>query len=803
MTTIETLIERIPLRTVKWLKTRTFKEFEADYEARLVREPELNKKKSTKKQLTDYYNLLQTFCDKLIKRNGIMKRDYRYSLTMPTYMGGRLFSGGSIQGIAREYRSLLLNGVTTDIDMKNAHPVILRYICKIHTFPCPELEYYVNHRDEVLKDWSNRGIGKTAYLQNTNNDKYTGAISTESPEVNYRLRQYANENKKIQKYLISLPDYKDLIDSIPEDKTWNKNGSAMNRILCYFENIILTHCKKFLSTTKQIEICVNMFDGCEVYGNYYQDTGLLKNIEEYVESKMMGLGMKWDYKEHETVHCVPDDFDENSVSETSIAGIVGEDDVGAAKRVIELFSYWKFCKGVLYVFDDETGLWNTDEINHLKVIGKYPDELVVLKEIKGKEGGISYEKTTKSYGKNTRLMKQIIPQIKTLCMDDAWLENGENSSLGKLLFTNGYLNLKEGKFYDEFNPDILFFGRIHRDWTVPKYVDELDYMQDIKLRLFVNPLGEKVGNYLLLNLARGLAGDLMKRNLFGLGGTNCGKSTITNALMKSCGDYVDTFNAENLAHKNSGHDEAQLMRWVMLLKHCRLIISNEMKSNIVLNGNFIKKLSGRDPLKGREHYGNEVTFRTHFLPICFANDLPKITPFDDAVNERLRVVDFPKQFKKEPSNEYELLADPNIEEEMKSSEFQMGFLRLLIKTYWEFVESGVDEVEPEEVIRAKNDWVGIETIDFIEAFKEDFIVTNDPKDFVLSSDIEYWIKNTKDLGISIEKFAKELKKYCSLSKYDKVDNKVRKINSKPKRVWIGIKRYFETDEDEDGDNNMT
>jgi phage/plasmid-associated DNA primase len=408
-----------------------------------------------------------------------------------------------------------------------------------------------------------------------------------------------------------------------------------------------------------------------------------------------------------------------------VKGVIGENDVGAAKVVFLLFPHWKFCKGILYVFDNETGLWNTDEINHLKIIGKFPEELVVLKEVYDKTGITKYEKTNKSYGTNTRLMKQLIPQLKTLCQDDSWMENGENSSLGKLLFTNGYLDLKDGKFYDSFNPDILFFGRIHKNWTVPAYEDEYEYMQDIKQRLFVNPLGEKVGNYLLLNLARGLAGDLMKRNLFGLGGTNCGKSTITNALMKSCGDYVDTFNAENLAHKNSGNDEAQLMRWVMLLKHCRLVISNEMKSNIVLNGNFIKKLSGRDPLKGREHYGNEVTFRTHFLPICFANDLPKITPFDDAVNERLRVVDFPKQFKKEPSNEFELLADPNIENEMKTNEFQMAFLRLLVKTYWDFIQNNEEEIEPEEVMRAKNDWVGIDTVDFIEAFKEDFVITND------------------------------------------------------------------------------
>ena len=40
------------------------------------------------------------------------------------------------------------------------------------------------------------------------------------------------------------------------------------------------------------------------------------------------------------------------------------------------------------------------------------------------------------------------------------------------------------------------------------------YSNDIYKRLFVVPLGEDVGNYFLLNLARALGGDNMKRFFF-------------------------------------------------------------------------------------------------------------------------------------------------------------------------------------------------------------------------------------------------------------------------------------------------
>jgi hypothetical protein len=71
----------------------------------------------------------------------------------------------------------------------------------------------------------------------------------------------------------------------------------------------------------------------------------------------------------------------------------------------------------------------------------------------------------------------------------------------------------------------------------------MEYIETIKHPLFGLPLGEEVGDYVVLNLASGLAGDMMKV-MFGLGMSNTGKGIMTKALQLSCGQYVDTFNAE-------------------------------------------------------------------------------------------------------------------------------------------------------------------------------------------------------------------------------------------------------------------
>jgi hypothetical protein len=285
------LTERLPIKPIQWLSQLSYADFTTVC---------LNKDKEyTAEDCKQKYSLLQHFCKTNLQTGGITKRIYSYS----TEVSGRLFSGGSLQGMPCKIRGLLMNnGLGTDIDMCNAHPVILRYICKLHNIPCPQLEYYINNREECLMMFETRLIGKNMFLKSLNKDGRSR--STDLPS---QYKKYDIEIKEIQKQIIKIKKYDNIVNSVPETKKYNKTGSAMNRILCYYENIILQHAIHII-TTKSIEIAVLMFDGLMVYGNYYKDKNLLEDISEYVEKHMIGLNMKWDYKEHNTELCVPDDF---------------------------------------------------------------------------------------------------------------------------------------------------------------------------------------------------------------------------------------------------------------------------------------------------------------------------------------------------------------------------------------------------------------------------------------------------------------------------------------------------------------
>jgi len=765
------LIERPNMRAVHYLNSISYDKFRKDCIDDALKNEEKRPKET---DIKTWYDLLKQFCKTNIKTKGVTKRIYAYSQTTPAGLGGRLFGSGSIQGIWNVYRGLLMRGIGTDIDMVNCHPILLRFICHKHNIKCSALEYYINHRDECLAEFSSRSVGKCAYLKATNDDKYT-----RNKSLPQSFKDYDKEMKTIQKQLVALPDYKYLQETIPEYKlTKNYNGSTINRILCYYENIVLQHCIHVLNG-KGIELAILMFDGCMPYGNFYDSPDLLAEIETYVEEQMPNLNMKWGYKEHDETLQIPDEFDESSmVDEISPVS----SDLDAAKKIFSLYPHWKYCHNVLYVFNDETGMWESELTSYRSVITRFEPHLRLPSE----DG-----KKSKSYGSCLRLMDTVPQLIRTLCVDNNWLTRVRSSSLGKVLFTNGYYDFHKKEFYNSFDPNIVFMGRIHHAFE--KFdEDDLTYMDSIIDRLFTQTLGQEVGDYLLLNIGMALSGDAikMKRCLFGLGCSNAGKGVLTNAILKSFGDYAGSFNAESMAYRKTMNDEAQIMRAFMLLAFKRIIISNELKSTVELNGNMIKKIaSGGDELVGRLHCGNETAFQTHFIPLILANDLPKIKPYDDAVDNRVRFISFEKTFVDNPTNVFELKADENIKYELETERFKKCFVGAVLRRYLKHTDDGYKEITPAEVIKAKQDWTP-EDSNVMEAFKNEFEITGKDSDFVSSSRIEEWV-NQKRLGISMKKFGMELTKYCVVNKLEGVVNKLKKIVGKPHRVWCGISERVE------------
>ena len=260
---------------------------------------------SKKEDLKTSYKTMKTICAQHLKSKGQCTRWYAYSNKSNNIVGGRLFCGNSIQNLCANFRGLICDGITTDIDMKNAHPTILRYLCEINDIPCSSLKNYINNRDEILNEFDDRSVAKKLFLSAINNDKLN------RKEKNAFFIEFDNEMKRVSKQLCKVSEYQHIVN-LPSSKKYNLTGSALNRILCHFENRILHNAINFLRTN-EYEIMTPMFDGMLIYGDHYDNHKLLNDITQSVENEFINLNMEWDYKHHSTDIVISDDFEPASV----------------------------------------------------------------------------------------------------------------------------------------------------------------------------------------------------------------------------------------------------------------------------------------------------------------------------------------------------------------------------------------------------------------------------------------------------------------------------------------------------------
>jgi hypothetical protein len=764
------VIERLPLTKIHFLNSLKYSDYKCT----------VNSKKSDKDQKVLFDNL-KRYCNEIIKGKGEFKRTYKHTLNTPLEAGGRLFCGDSIQGFPKAIRGFLFGDSTTDIDMVNAHPKILSFLCHKHNIPCANLDYYIANRDEILSTFSNRDEGKEAFLKAINYDKLNKKIK------NKTFIEFDKECKRIQKELVELSIFKDIV-SCSSYRDLNFNGSAINRILCHFENKILQVALDTLAR-KNIELCALMFDGCMIYGTNY-GSELIDELTNKINSVFEGLNMRLTYKEHNNDIQLPHDFVSPTTEEEKgdlLKGLtICNNDLEAVNYVYDkLNNRFVFSDGN-YWFRNDDYCWTSDKSIIECFLGQYIMNSQIYR-IDKDNNPVEY---VQNYKASNNIKKALLDKIGSQRNTKNWFNSVIKSSLGKILFNNGFYNFDTAEFLplDRLDDKIVFFEKCDYDYSTS--TDE--YTKSIEKRFFTDTLGYDVGNYLLKTLAQGLSGYPVKEFLFGLGSGNTGKSILTKAISNTFGGYFGSYNAVNLAYKNTSQDEAQQLRWVLLLQTKRFLASNEVNSNADLNGNSIKKLSsgGLDDIIARIHGGNETAFTFMALCMLFANDVKNITPKDDALNNRLKVFTYNKVFVEDVENpEFELPMDKNISSEVDTLEFKLGFMNLLMDAYKSIRVIG--RVEPISVTRSKEEWFNISKDCTIQELMNDFEITNNPDDFIKSSDLQEWLDGKK-MNISMKKLGLEFNKYCSIQQHNNCStSNVKKINGKTHRVWSGIKLIVE------------
>ena len=372
-------VERIPLKKAHYLLTLKFNEYKA-YDKSSSKNDDERKKN---------YDKMRRFCETFIKANGEIKRLYKFTgghnWGENKEGSGRLFADGNgIQGLPKKIRGFLLNDITTDIDMVNAHPTILRYLCRIHNISHIQLNMYIEKRDEILAQFSDRETGKTLFLKATNDENLN------KKEKNPVFKAYDKEMKETQKILTKLTCYKEIVADVPENKIYNWYGSAINRILCFFENKILQVILSELNK-RRIEICSPMFDGCMVYGIHTDE--LLVSLENAVNVAFPQLDMKLSLKEHCKDIVMPDDFEIPSQ-------VPKQDDLNSFEKVSSEF-----------------------EKNHCKIVNK----AIFVKELRNDVIVMSKQQIKAAYEHITfENYNEVLQKVVPINFINSWMVNNPN-----------------------------------------------------------------------------------------------------------------------------------------------------------------------------------------------------------------------------------------------------------------------------------------------------------------------------------------------------------------------------------------
>ena len=190
--------------------------------------------------------------------------------------------GVSLANICRQIRHAICEDKYLDIDMVNAHPVILQYICKMNNIECDYLDEYVEDREGCLSEMSElkREDAKKAYLTVINGkDGIVSSIKGASKT----LKKFAREMKDIRRSLIKIKNrqYKQWCKYQKTKKRKdNFEGSFINSLMCDMENQILMKMWNYFGKPNDAVLC---FDGIMLDKNKSYD---LEGCCEYIKQSL-------------------------------------------------------------------------------------------------------------------------------------------------------------------------------------------------------------------------------------------------------------------------------------------------------------------------------------------------------------------------------------------------------------------------------------------------------------------------------------------------------------------------------------
>jgi hypothetical protein len=609
-------------------------------------------------------------------RNGSVPISYEYSKS--SVISGRQFSKGSpsLQGMKRWIRHTLAPNYH-DYDKVNCHPTIFVQYCLKKGWDASPFESYLTNRDKYLselmeKNDLTRDDAKEVVLSilNGGSKDYKSLVFKPLWLTIYRVAV-----EDIQHKMLCDPENSKLLKSIKEHKLYNIGGSLMNHLLCHIENQSLMLAIEFLHVKEPV-LCFDGFMSTTLYSE-----ADLTAMSDYVFEKL-GYRFKWIKKpmsEGIDLSCFSIDTD----------GEIGD------HQAAQIFVDWCRTKNLEIVsvsdeviwYSPESGLWSRD----IKSIKPWIFKCKSLPD--------TYRDMDRNQHSLLNQLRYLIP------VDNDWYVN--RKSVGYIPLANGVWDFKNKQIVD-YRSEFGYFCKLKIDWH-PDIDTSL-----VEERLFSGLFKPDDATYVKTIISRAMAGHLDKILLFFLGDGNSGKGLFEAAFKKMLGQLYGVILGASLTGKDSGGDSGKLLSWMIKIKDCLLAFCQEINMKTPLDGVTLKKISsGGDICQARTNNTDEIDFILQPLVIIAANDLPSITPMDDALRNRAAYVEMthvylsPDQIASYTGDKIVAVNDASIKEVWAVETFTSEALFALLANSY----SEIKPNKPSSIVQASNEWTEADNIE--------------------------------------------------------------------------------------------
>jgi hypothetical protein len=631
-----------------------------------------------------------------------------------------------LQCLSRDCRSALAQKYYWDVDMWNAQPVLLEQLATKHGWSCPALTHYNANRDDYITELMEQcGCERWEAKEKVCRLMFGGSgagltpfFGTElQPEVGVLMRNvykeyakvYPSSAKRGERSLMAM-----VLQTIERrclvalDASLFKQGRSMD-VYIHDGGLVL----KKDGETRMPDAVLRQAEADVFATEGYAVRLAVKELKTTLERT-----------DEEVVFLPPDVLCDDAFAATTLAGLL------EGKLVRD---------GEVWVFDETSGIWTTDEtvLNH-KMAVDFRDQLVFRQQKDGKVVVYNYSGDVAHQDRLRRALPSVLPDQR------GYFKDRVESSVGKLLFANGIYDFKTATFTEGFDPQVVFFGGVPRPFPTARNEEAIAFVRKVFFRdPFANPA---VGDALLHWVARAMAGHYeAKKVVLPYGPANSTKGTLCKHLDTTFGStLLGSFTGDSLLMRSSDVEATKALSWVKPICDKRIAYSNEITVDPTkrrsINGNLLKTLSGGgDGITLRTNHRDEVEVVNKSILFIFVNDLPDISPVDGSVRDRLVTIPYSYSFVDTPVLPCEKKRDHTISKTLKTDTYRDATIHLILDAMKAW--NGEPLALPEECNALKNDLAPM--TDLRELLTEEYDLTGDELDWVPTEELLTYLRSRR------------------------------------------------------------